>query len=59
MFQRFCETNNMMENWERSGRFGKITEEKIDEVHHAIENQQAFKLLQRLALFPEQQHTEL
>ena len=39
MFQRFFEID-IVENREHSGRPSKITEEKIDEVHHVIENQQ-------------------
>ena len=27
-------------NWKRSGRSSTITEEKIDEVHHVVEDQQ-------------------
>ncbi|CAF2697237.1 unnamed protein product [Rotaria sp. Silwood2] len=38
-FQRFCEIVTV-EDRERSGRPSKITEEKIEEVHDVIENQQ-------------------
>ena len=38
-FKRFCEIGTV-ENWERSARPSKITEEKIDKVHHVTENQQ-------------------
>ena len=41
-FPRFCETGTV-EDWDHSGRSSKITEEKIDEVHHVTENQQTNK----------------
>ena len=56
--QRFWEAGTV-ESRGRSERPPKITEENIDEVHHVIENQQMSGLLQKLALFPEQQHIEL